>query len=325
MRRNHCCAPEKCQPQFFVKQSTRSISMGQHPCQPAAPEYWHLAIYTVKTTHNTLAPKPHCSSLHSPCAALLRTACFLVCVCVVCVFGVGIVCSKAAHRVSTLLQEHFDLADVTEGSPRLFASLLPPEEKKAAALRWGQGYNCCNSYSDSYGSWHVQLGRAQGKQLPYHGPSLHSCSPSRLVLLTSRLLHHTITASGGRQGLSVHHCWMSCCTVVRGLTLCSPSPLAARFQPSAPRLNPSDHPCPLNLPQSPKCLCAEDRGSTWVHACSLGFVLRSRILAKIKQQRRNNCVLAWPWAAHTTLHFVLQDHWRPACLQGDRCHTAFCR
>jgi hypothetical protein len=52
--------------------------------------------------------------------------------------NVGVFCSKAAHRVSTLLQEHFDLSDVTEGSPRLFASLLPPEEKKAAALRCGQ-------------------------------------------------------------------------------------------------------------------------------------------------------------------------------------------
>jgi hypothetical protein len=36
--------------------------------------------------------------------------------------------------VSTLLQEHFGLADVTPDSPRLFASLLPPEAKKVEAL-----------------------------------------------------------------------------------------------------------------------------------------------------------------------------------------------
>lgn len=46
-----------------------------------------------------------------------------------------LLCSKAAHRVSTLLQEHFGLSDVTEDSPRLFASLLPPEEKKVETLR----------------------------------------------------------------------------------------------------------------------------------------------------------------------------------------------
>ena len=43
--------------------------------------------------------------------------------------------SKAAHRVSTLLQEHFGMSDLTEDSPRLFASLLPPDDKKAEALR----------------------------------------------------------------------------------------------------------------------------------------------------------------------------------------------
>jgi hypothetical protein len=47
----------------------------------------------------------------------------------------AVLCSKAAHRVSTLLQEHFGMADATEDSPRLFASLLPPEEKKVEALR----------------------------------------------------------------------------------------------------------------------------------------------------------------------------------------------
>jgi hypothetical protein len=43
--------------------------------------------------------------------------------------------SKAAHRVSTLMQEHFSMSDLTPDSPRLFASLLPPEEKKVEALR----------------------------------------------------------------------------------------------------------------------------------------------------------------------------------------------
>jgi hypothetical protein len=46
-----------------------------------------------------------------------------------------IYCSKAAHRVSTLMQEHFAMSDLTPDSPRLFASLLPPEEKKVEALR----------------------------------------------------------------------------------------------------------------------------------------------------------------------------------------------
>lgn len=48
----------------------------------------------------------------------------------------NLLCSKAAHRVSTLLQAHFGLSDLTPDSPRLFASLLPPEEKKAEALRY---------------------------------------------------------------------------------------------------------------------------------------------------------------------------------------------
>jgi hypothetical protein len=43
-------------------------------------------------------------------------------------------CSKAGKRVSTLLQEQLGL-NIPEDSPRLFASLLPPEEKKAEALR----------------------------------------------------------------------------------------------------------------------------------------------------------------------------------------------
>jgi hypothetical protein len=33
------------------------------------------------------------------------------------------------------MQEHFSMADLTPDSPRLFASLLPPEEKKVEALR----------------------------------------------------------------------------------------------------------------------------------------------------------------------------------------------
>lgn len=52
-----------------------------------------------------------------------------------CQYPVYFASSKAAHRVSTLLQEHFGLADVTVDSPRLFASLLPPDDKKVEALR----------------------------------------------------------------------------------------------------------------------------------------------------------------------------------------------
>lgn len=58
-----------------------------------------------------------------------------VCVLCACCVVPMLLCSKAAHRVSTLLQEHFGLSDVTEDSPRLFASLLPPEEKKVETLR----------------------------------------------------------------------------------------------------------------------------------------------------------------------------------------------
>eukprot|EP00775_Hariotina_reticulata_P003709 gene3709-3972_t len=52
-----------------------------------------------------------------------------------CEYPVYFASSKAAHRVATLMQEHFGMADITEQSPRLFASLLPPEEKKVQALR----------------------------------------------------------------------------------------------------------------------------------------------------------------------------------------------
>lgn len=52
-----------------------------------------------------------------------------------CEYPIYIASSKAAHRVSTLMQEHFALPDLTPDSPRLFASLLPPEEKKVEALQ----------------------------------------------------------------------------------------------------------------------------------------------------------------------------------------------
>lgn len=42
--------------------------------------------------------------------------------------------SKQGHRLISLLQAHLDL-ELTEDSPRLFHSLTPPNEKKAAALR----------------------------------------------------------------------------------------------------------------------------------------------------------------------------------------------
>lgn len=52
-----------------------------------------------------------------------------------CEYPVYFASSKAAHRVSTLMQEHFGMVDLTPDSPRLFASLLPPEEKKVEALK----------------------------------------------------------------------------------------------------------------------------------------------------------------------------------------------
>lgn len=45
------------------------------------------------------------------------------------------VSSKKAERVSALLKHHYSLEDVHEASPRLFASLLPPEDEKRRALR----------------------------------------------------------------------------------------------------------------------------------------------------------------------------------------------
>ncbi|KXZ55807.1 hypothetical protein GPECTOR_2g1357 [Gonium pectorale] len=48
-------------------------------------------------------------------------------------FPVYIVSSKAGHRVSALSQAVLGL-DLPPDSPRLFSSLLPPEEKKAEAL-----------------------------------------------------------------------------------------------------------------------------------------------------------------------------------------------
>jgi hypothetical protein len=75
----------------------------------------------------------------APCAVLTPVLCCAVLVsavrAVLSVLCYFVLRSKAAHRVSTLLQEHFGLSDATEDSPRLFASLLPPEEKKVEALR----------------------------------------------------------------------------------------------------------------------------------------------------------------------------------------------
>jgi len=44
------------------------------------------------------------------------------------------VCSKAAHRVAVLAAETLGM-DVDAESPRLFCSLIPPNEMKVAALR----------------------------------------------------------------------------------------------------------------------------------------------------------------------------------------------
>lgn len=50
-----------------------------------------------------------------------------------CHFPVYIASSKAGHRVSALMKAVMGV-DIPPDSPRLFASLLPPEEAKAAAL-----------------------------------------------------------------------------------------------------------------------------------------------------------------------------------------------
>jgi len=81
--------------------------------------------------------------IHAALLVLARGGCLLFlhsCICwqhqvQMLLFVLSYCCSKAAHRVATLMQEHFGMADVTEQSPRLFASLLPPEEKKVEALR----------------------------------------------------------------------------------------------------------------------------------------------------------------------------------------------
>lgn len=43
--------------------------------------------------------------------------------------------SKAAHRLVSLLRSQLGM-ELDEHSPRLFASLIPPNERKIAALRW---------------------------------------------------------------------------------------------------------------------------------------------------------------------------------------------
>jgi hypothetical protein len=46
--------------------------------------------------------------------------------------------SKAAHRVAALASGVLGVP-VEEGSPRIFCSLIPPNEKKVEALRWVAG------------------------------------------------------------------------------------------------------------------------------------------------------------------------------------------
>jgi hypothetical protein len=50
--------------------------------------------------------------------------------------------SKAAHRVAALMGSHFGL-ELGADSPRLFCSLLPPNEKKVQALREIMGRPVC--------------------------------------------------------------------------------------------------------------------------------------------------------------------------------------
>lgn len=61
-----------------------------------------------------------------------------------CPFPFYIASSKAGHRLSTLLTQNFGL-DVPADSPRLFSSLLPPEEKKVEALMTISGRPVCQS------------------------------------------------------------------------------------------------------------------------------------------------------------------------------------
>ena len=46
--------------------------------------------------------------------------------------------SKAAHRISPLLRSLLGV-DMDTASPRLFAGLIPPNERKVAALRCAPG------------------------------------------------------------------------------------------------------------------------------------------------------------------------------------------
>ena len=47
--------------------------------------------------------------------------------------------SKAAHRISPLLRSLLGV-DMDAASPRLFAGLIPPNERKVAALRCSPGW-----------------------------------------------------------------------------------------------------------------------------------------------------------------------------------------
>ena len=55
-----------------------------------------------------------------------------------CPYPFYIASSKAASRLSVLLKAGLPQVEdlLMEGSPRVFASLLPPNTRKAEALRW---------------------------------------------------------------------------------------------------------------------------------------------------------------------------------------------
>lgn len=81
-----------------------------------------------------------------------------------CPYPFYIASSKKASRLVSLLQGQLGL-EVEEGSPRLFASLLPPNEKKIEALRWVAAAVAEQRWGDSVrwgknGAWASEAGVA---------------------------------------------------------------------------------------------------------------------------------------------------------------------
>lgn len=59
-----------------------------------------------------------------------------------CPYPFYVASSKAVGRLVTLLRASLGM-EVDQQSPRLFASLIPPNEKKIEALRWGVRLSTC--------------------------------------------------------------------------------------------------------------------------------------------------------------------------------------